>query len=223
MRYRRRSVFFTTTRSTAGSVSLVSATGSVTDSESPCAATAAQASTSIAAKFLKIMRFRSPWTSLGRIIASDPAPAMYLDHSSPSPAVSHVLDARNHDLHPGPQLAEIDIGVVLHEQPFGQELGALGDRPERVPGTRDVDLGARNAVRGEVGRLQLAVILVPVLLEDIVRHLVEIELEAMSDQHRFGSAHVIQLAQVLRAHLEPVGVVPERLLGGDADRVVASH
>ena len=67
MRYIRRSDFFTTTRSTAGRVSLVRATGSVTGSESPWAATAAQARVKLAAKFLKIMTFRVPTTSFERL------------------------------------------------------------------------------------------------------------------------------------------------------------
>ncbi len=77
-------------------------------------------------------------------------------HLAAHPAVRRLdlLDLRHDELGARAHVGEIDVGVVLLEQPHRQTRVALGDRPQRVAATNDVDLGAEDAMRGEVARLQ---------------------------------------------------------------------
>src|ERR1700728_3917098 len=74
---------------------------------------------------------------------------------------AEVLDSRHDDLRAGLQIIKGRIRVVLLQQPHRQVTEAMRQAPERIPGSHHVYLGARNAVRGKVRRLQLAVIVAP--------------------------------------------------------------
>src|ERR1700746_2997505 len=82
-----------------------------------------------------------------------------------SAATADFLDARPDDLCTGAQRRQIEVRVVLLQQPQGQLRPALRQRPHRVAGPRDANLRPDDSVRGEVGSLELAVILVAQRLE----------------------------------------------------------
>src|ERR1700682_3660202 len=230
---RRRSALRTNTRSTTGRVSLAgrSMTGWTFGSASECAAPATQASARIGTKVLKVIMFRfDTGTGSGDYRHTPQRPACapvtaprgpilegIARRSAPAP---HLLHPRHHDLGAGVQVGEIHIRVVLLHQPHGHLRRVLSEGPQRVTGPRNVDLGAHDAVRGEIGGLQLSVILATARFERLARHLPEIQLDALADEHRAAKLDAIDLAHVLRAYAKPVGVMPQRLVPGHPDRVV---
>jgi hypothetical protein len=82
-----------------------------------------------------------------------------------------------------------------------------------------VALGARDRERLEELVLERLVIFEPALLELLRRHARELELELLADHDGLLEAHAVQLAQLARAHLEPVGEVSERLGGLHRDAI----
>jgi len=171
-------------------------TGRASGSASECAAPATRESTRIGTKVLKVIMFcfdmrtssgdyrhTSKLPACAPVTAPRRPPFRGRRRSAPAP---HFLHARHHDLGAGTQVGEIDIRVVLLHQPHGDLRCALGEGPQRVTGPRNVDLGAQDAVRGEIRRLQLLVILATVRLESLARHLPEIQLDALADQQPGG-------------------------------------
>ena len=118
------------------------------------------------------------------------------------------------------QVREVEIGVVLLDEPHGQLRETLRDGPHRIPAPGDVHLGADDAIRSEVARLQILVILAPLLLELLVCHPVKIQVNFAPDDHRLAVTQLVDLSQVYRRHAQPVSVVSERLGGRYDDRVV---
>src|SRR5207248_7071270 len=72
----------------------------------------------------------------------------------------------------------------------------------------------------EEAGLELPVILATARFERLMRHLAEIEPDVLTDEHPAAEPEVIDLTHVRRAHAEPVGVVPERLVPRHANAVV---
>src|ERR1700752_2259400 len=94
---------------------------------------------------------------------------------TPSAATADLLNARHHDLRTGAKRGQIEGRVVLLQQPQGQLRTVLAQRPDRVARPRDADLGTDDAVAGEVGGLELPVVLVTQRLEHLARHLREVQ------------------------------------------------
>src|SRR5215467_2320601 len=156
----RRSPLCTTTRSTGGSLSFaLSIAGCASGSVSACTATIVRPRTRLAANVLKDIIFPVALPHTRRIIGREDAaehvppshgpvggPRRGLKLRRSSPTAGNLLDARHDDLGAGPQVGEVQIRVVLLQQPLRQLAGALGEGPEGVAAAGDVDLGADDAV-----------------------------------------------------------------------------
>ena len=91
--------------------------------------------------------------------------------------------------------------------------------PQRLALRQHVALCAGDGERGEELVLQRLVVLEPALLELLRSHPREVELQVPADHDRLLEAQPVQLAQPARPHLEPLGVVAERLGGLHGDAV----
>src|SRR6516165_12677846 len=87
-----------------------------------------------------------------------------------SAATADFLDTRHHDLRSGAQRGQIEIRVVLLQQPQWQLRAMLAQCPHRIAWPCDADLRTDYAMCCEVRRLQLAVVLVTQRLEYLGRN-----------------------------------------------------
>src|SRR5450432_1637946 len=140
MSTRRRSALRTTTRSTVGSLSRAggaSVAAWLSGNPSVCPTDQAQLSTRAAARVTRRIMLRFDTTQVGAIIGADRAPRHVCrshTHGSDRTRISattgsDALDARHHDLGAGPQVAEVEAGVVLLQQPLGHLPAALRECP----------------------------------------------------------------------------------------------
>src|SRR5438046_5305599 len=90
-----------------------------------------------------------------------------------------VLNAGHHDLSARPQVRQINIRVILLQQPDWQLIESLGHVPQGISFADDVDLGADVPMFSEVSRLQLSMIVAPLLLEFLTRYAAELQLDPM--------------------------------------------
>src|SRR5688572_10758801 len=91
------------------------------------------------------------------------------------------LDERQGELRVRAHIVEIDVGVVLPQQPDGQVLPRLSDRPKRFASTHDMNFCADDAVDGEEVLLELLVATTPTLIELICADTGCIDLHPLTD------------------------------------------
>src|SRR6187200_1276290 len=122
---------------------------------------------------------------------------------------------------------EVQIRIVLAQQPDRHVVLAGRQDPQRLAGLHDVTLDLLDLVRREEVVLDLLMVRAAALLERLRVDASELERQGLSEDDGFLERQRIEIAQPLRRNLEPIGVVAESLerLDGDlvrrTDRVVA--
>ena len=106
------------------------------------------------------------------------------------------LDDRNHQLRARTNVAEIQIGVVLAQQPDRNVVALLREHPDRLARLDHVRGGVLDAELREERFLQLAVIFLAPRFELIVRDLGERQFHLAADDDRRRERHLVQAAQV---------------------------
>src|SRR5262245_26419970 len=107
---------------------------------------------------------------------SPKGPTAWANRPCPSKSPLARLDDRDHELRARRERAEVEVGVVLDEEPHRDLVALAGELPERVAAAEHVGRGPRHLEGVEELLLQRAVVLEPPLLEDLGRHAAEVEL-----------------------------------------------
>ena len=124
--------------------------------------------------------------------------ATHLRRAATALPASDGLQAREFDDGARLDAIEVEIGVVLTQQPDGHVVRARCENPQRLAGLDDVAFDFLDLIGGEEVALYLLVIRAASLLEGRCVDAAEVERQVLAEHDGFAERQRVQIAQPLR-------------------------
>ncbi len=118
---------------------------------------------------------------------------------------------------------QVDVGIVLAEQPDRDVEASLREHPERIAGTDAMNHRSFDLPMREEFFLHRAVVFDAHALEVFRAAIREIEPKPLLHDEGFAVAEIVDASKATSAKAQPFSVVPERFIGLDVDRAIAGH